>query len=146
MNLTRDEDSSPNVNTTSKTRARKNMYWGIYMTECSTFRYVQKLLETRSTVFVQLDQEFWKKYRTFQKYLAKATRKTIMFGSCLFFTYLFIDFYYKLYYYTLLLRIAEHNIGITAVEISGHNRIYYTDKNSLIFQGYVVDRCPTLRQ
>ena len=30
--------------------------------------------------------------------------------------------------------------------IDGHKRIYYTDKNSLIFQGYVVDRCPTLRQ
>ena len=46
----------------------KNKYWEIYMTECSTFRYVQKLLKTRSTVFVQLDQQSWKKYRTFQKY------------------------------------------------------------------------------
>ena len=34
----------------------KNKYWEIYMTECSTFRYVQKLLKTRSTVLVQLDQ------------------------------------------------------------------------------------------
>ena len=33
----------------------KNKYWEIYMTECSTFRYVQKLLKTRSTVLVQLD-------------------------------------------------------------------------------------------
>ena len=33
----------------------KNNYWEIYMTECSTFRYVQKLLKTRSTVPVQLD-------------------------------------------------------------------------------------------
>ena len=24
--------------------------------------------------------------------------------------------------------------------------MYYTNKNSLIFQGYVVDRCPKLRQ
>ena len=32
------------------------LYWEIYMTECSTFRYVQKLLKTRSTVLVQLDQ------------------------------------------------------------------------------------------
>ena len=38
------------------------------MTECSTFRYAQKLLETRSTVLVQLDQQSWKKNRTFQKY------------------------------------------------------------------------------
>ena len=28
----------------------------------------------------------------------------------------------------------------------GTKRIYYTDIISLIFQGYVVDRCPTLRQ
>ena len=34
----------------------KNKYWEIYMTECSTFKYVQKLLKTRSTVLVQLDQ------------------------------------------------------------------------------------------
>ena len=34
----------------------KVKYWEIYMTECSTFRYVQKLLKTRSTVLVQLDQ------------------------------------------------------------------------------------------
>ena len=38
------------------------------MTEFSTFRYVQKLLKTRSTVFVRLNQQYWKKYRTFQKY------------------------------------------------------------------------------
>ena len=31
-------------------------------------------------------------------------------------------------------------------DIFAHKRIYYTDKNPLIFQGYVVDRCPTLRQ
>ena len=46
----------------------KNKDSEIYMTECSTFRYVQKLLKTRSTVLVQLDPESWKKYRTFQKY------------------------------------------------------------------------------
>ena len=34
----------------------KNKYWEIYMTECSTFKYVQKLLKTRSKVLVQLDQ------------------------------------------------------------------------------------------
>ena len=34
----------------------KNKYCEIYMTECWTFRYVQKLLKTRSTVLVQLDQ------------------------------------------------------------------------------------------
>ena len=34
----------------------KNKYWEIYMTECSTFRYVQKLLKIKSTVLVQLDQ------------------------------------------------------------------------------------------
>ena len=34
----------------------KNKYWKIYMTECSTFRYVQKLLKTRSTALVQLNQ------------------------------------------------------------------------------------------
>ena len=27
-----------------------------------------------------------------------------------------------------------------------HKRIYYTAKNSLIFQGYIIDRCPTLWQ
>ena len=31
----------------------KNKYWEIYMTECSTFRYVQKLSKTRGTVPVQ---------------------------------------------------------------------------------------------
>ena len=46
----------------------KNIYWEIYITEYSTFRYVQKSFKTRSTVLVQLDQQFWKKYRTFQKY------------------------------------------------------------------------------
>ena len=34
----------------------KNKYWEIYMTECSTFRYVRKLLKTRSTVPLKLDQ------------------------------------------------------------------------------------------
>ena len=46
----------------------KNKYWEIYMTECSTLKYVQKLLKTRSTVLVQLDHQSQKKYRTFQKY------------------------------------------------------------------------------
>ena len=32
------------------------------------------------------------------------------------------------------------------LDIFAHKRIYYTDKNSLTFQGYVVDRGPTLRQ
>ena len=46
----------------------KNKYWEIYMTECSTLRYVQKLLKTGSTVLVQLDQQSWKKFSNFQKY------------------------------------------------------------------------------
>ena len=45
------------------------------MTECSTFRYVQKLLKTRSTVLVQLDQQSWKKYSTFQKYSVESPWK-----------------------------------------------------------------------
>ena len=53
----------------------KNKYWEIYMTECSTFRYVQKLLKTRSTVLVQLDQKSWKMYRTFQKYSVESPSK-----------------------------------------------------------------------
>ena len=53
----------------------KNKYWEIYMTECSTFRYVQNLLKTRSTVFVQFDQWSWKKYRTFQNYSVESPRK-----------------------------------------------------------------------
>ena len=32
------------------------------------------------------------------------------------------------------------------LEIFAHKRIHYTNKNLLIFQGYVVDRCSTLRQ
>ena len=32
----------------------KNKYWEIYMTQCSTFRYVQNLVKTRSTVIVLL--------------------------------------------------------------------------------------------
>ena len=45
------------------------------MTECSTFRYVQKLIGTRSIVLVQLDQQSWKKYRTFQKYSVESPWK-----------------------------------------------------------------------
>ena len=37
-------------------------------------------------------------------------RRGSLFASCLFFIYFIIDFYYKLYYYTLSLHIAEHNI------------------------------------
>ena len=50
-------------------------YWEIYMTECSTLRYVQNLLKTSSTVPVQLDQQSWKNYRTFHKYLVESLCK-----------------------------------------------------------------------
>ena len=36
--------------------------------------------------------------------------KKIIFASCLFFTYFFIDLYCKLYFRTLSLHIAGHNI------------------------------------
>ena len=62
----------------------KNKYWEIYMTECSTFRYVQKLLKTRSTVLVRLDQQSWKKYRTLQKYSVKV-RENPEYAKCLIF-------------------------------------------------------------
>ena len=45
------------------------------MTECLTFRYVQKLLKTKSTVHVQLDEKSWKKYKTFQKYSVESPWK-----------------------------------------------------------------------
>ena len=37
-------------------------------------------------------------------------KKQIVFTSCLLFICFFIEFYYKLYYYTLSLHIAEYNI------------------------------------
>ena len=37
-------------------------------------------------------------------------------------------------------------VSRSALDIFTHKRIYYTDENSLIFQGYFFDRSPTLRQ
>ena len=42
--------------------------------------------------------------------LSKATRRKNYFCKLSLFIYFFIDLYYKLYYYTLSLHIAEHNI------------------------------------
>ena len=53
------------------------------MTECLTFRYVQKLLKTRSTLLVQLDQQSWKKYRTFQKYSVEKVPENSEYAKCM---------------------------------------------------------------
>ena len=46
------------------------------------------------------------------------------------------------------IRSIVHRIVLLAfgTNLDLQKRIYYTDENSLIFQGYVIDRCLTLRQ